>query len=148
MEWISPSSWERYYKVAEQYYKAHGDLEMQPDYVSSEGVWLGRWIAGQRLAKNKGSMPKEHIQKLNRLSMRWTNKNDERWDRMLLDLTDWIADHTDTSLMPSDTRTKDGTNLYMWARRQQYKSAKGELLPHQQLKWDAFVRDLYYQRIR
>lgn len=148
MEWISPSSWERYYKVAEQYYKAHGDLEMQPDYVSSEGVWLGRWIAGQRLAKNKGSMPKEHIQKLNRLSMRWTNKNDERWDRMLLDLTDWIADHTDTSTMPSDTRTKDGTNLYMWARRQQYKSAKGELLPHQQLKWDAFVRDLYYQRIR
>ena len=148
IEWISPNSWERYYKVAEQYYRTHGDLEMQPDYISPEGVWLGRWIAGQRLAKNKGSMSKEHIQKLNRLSMRWINKNDERWDRMLLDLTDWIADHTDTSTMPADTRTKDGTNLYMWARRQQYKSAKGELLPHQQLKWDAFVRDLYYQRIR
>ncbi len=148
MEWMSPNSWERYYKVAEQYYRTHGDLEMQPDYVSPEGIWLGRWIAGQRLAKNKGTITKEHTQKLDSLSMRWTNKNDERWDRMLINLTDWIADHTDTSTMPADTRTKDGTNLYMWARRQQYKSAKGELLPHQQLKWDAFVKNLYYQRMR
>lgn len=148
MEWISPNSWERCYKVAEQYYKAHGNLEMQPDYVTPGGVWLGKWITAQRLAKSQGTMSKAHVQKLNSLSMRWANKNDERWDGMLLDLTNWIADHTDASTMPADTRTKDGTNLYMWARRQQYKSAKGELLPYQQMKWDAFIKNLYYQRMR
>ena len=106
MEWISPNSWGRYYKIAEQYYRVHKNLEIQPDYISSEGFLLGRWIAGQRLAKKQGTMSPKHIQKLNSLSMRWINKNDERWDRMLLDLTDWITDHTDTPSITADNKEK------------------------------------------
>ena len=118
---------------------------LEGGHVADDALGRGHDLEGDGAA---AALAKAHVQKLNSLSMRWANKNDERWDGMLLDLTNWIADHTDASTMPADTRTKDGTNLYMWARRQQYKSAKGELLPYQQMKWDAFIKNLYYQRMR
>lgn len=147
MKWISPNSWGHYYRAAEQYFKTHGNLEVSPNYVSPEGIWLGTWIAEQRLARNQGAMPEEHVKKLNNLSMRWMTRYDQRWEKTFLDLTKWISDHEQMTFMPTDTKTEDGTNLYLWTKRQWSKSVKGDLLPHQQLLWSAFIKDLYYQRM-
>lgn len=145
MVWISPNSWEYYFKVAERYYNTHGSLEIPPDYISPEGIWLGRWIAGQRLIRNQGEMPDAHMHKLSYLNMRWQSKYDECWDKTLIDLSEWINNHKDT-VIPADAKTENGINLYLWTKRQREKCIKGKMSPHQKMKWEAFLKKLYIQR--
>ncbi len=147
MEWISPNSWESYYQIAKRYYQKYGDLEPKPDYVSPEGVWLGRWLATQRLSKKNGTITSERIQLLSALQMRWIDKNDEHWDKMLFDLIKWVSEHKNSIHMSPDTKAEDGTNLYTWTRRQLKKSINNELDPQQKLKWGLFLYNLYNYRI-
>jgi len=65
--------WERKFKLAEAYYHVNGNLKIPDNYVV-EGIWLGKWIAEQRLiwaGKRKKHLTEEQIERLTAIGMRW-----------------------------------------------------------------------------
>lgn len=83
MTWGSryDAKWEEKYRLAEQYYQEHGDLEVPKEY-RTEGVNLGRWVNALRSARVRpGSshyrLDAERIRQLDRIGMRWAG---ESWE--------------------------------------------------------------------
>ena len=75
----SESSFERKYRVAVEYYKEHGNLDMPSTFVY-QGENLGKWLNELRLArKNAGltnqKLTEEKVQKLNQIGMVWEKKD-------------------------------------------------------------------------
>ena len=48
------NSWEYRCRLAEAYYKEHGNLDIPQQYVSEEGVWLSKWLYIQEMQNKKG----------------------------------------------------------------------------------------------
>lgn len=140
MQWTARArDWNSYYLSARNYFLAHGDLEVPPEYVTPEGIWLGRWLAGQRTARSRNQLTEDQVARLNALSMRWTNKLNDHWEEMFSSLTAWLQEQENrhsSLIMPRDTKARDGSNLFQWTRRQRLKRIRGQLQPDQQRKWD------------
>ena len=63
--------WERNYQAAIDYYQEHGDLRVPVNYVSVDGLNLGRWIQSTRKSYRNGFLNKEQIDKLEQIGMLW-----------------------------------------------------------------------------
>lgn len=66
-------SWMRAFRLAEDYRRNHGDLDVPAAYVTEEGVRLGTWICRQRSlyhSPEKG-LTEEQIRLLDGLGMEW-----------------------------------------------------------------------------
>lgn len=74
MVWNMSDAWTTGYNHAQEYYKKHGNLNVQNAYICADGYALGKWISNQRSAF-KGSGRKmlsaDQIAKLNALGMAW-----------------------------------------------------------------------------
>lgn len=57
MDWTNRNDrkWMSLYDVAAAYYHEHGNLNVPSEYVTPDGVLLGKWVARQRQALNSGS---------------------------------------------------------------------------------------------
>ncbi|HBI63492.1 MAG TPA: hypothetical protein DDY31_20150 [Lachnospiraceae bacterium] len=69
------SAWERKYRLAEEYYIEHGNLEMSSTYIY-KGENLGKWLNEIRLSRSKTgfsetALPEERIQRLDAIGMVW-----------------------------------------------------------------------------
>ena len=68
--------WKENYKLAEEYYKKNGHLEIPQNYkvTLEEGtiVNLGIWICTQRRSYKKGTLSKDRIRLLENIGMKWT----------------------------------------------------------------------------
>ncbi len=78
--------WNLNYNAAKAYYDMHGDLKMPHDYVTEDGLCLGRWVSDQIRTYNglkSGSTPltEEQIKRLETIGIVWKNKYEEGWDR-------------------------------------------------------------------
>ena len=142
MEWNPESAWDHYYGLARQYYLKYGDLAPQYAYTTAEGALLGRWLTEQRLARKNGSLSEERIRKLDLIRMRWVDRNEDRFDLMLGELTRWVMQHKGSFPMPVDTKTADGTNLRRWVRKQMRRRNRGEMPAGQKEKWDECLKGL------
>lgn len=68
--------WQKGYRAACDYYREHGNLEMPVEYISSEGVALGKWVRRQIYAyqspkKSSGRLTPERIRLLENIGIRW-----------------------------------------------------------------------------
>ena len=82
---IRIDSWQKKYKLAESYYKHHGNLEIPQNFktingyeYNEEGIKLGVWINNQRVAyKNKGNLKLTdyQIKLLEKIEIKWFNNN-------------------------------------------------------------------------
>ena len=82
---IRIDSWQKKYKLAESYYKHHGNLEIPQNFKTTngceyneEGIKLGVWINNQRVAyKNKGNLKLTdyQIKLLEKIEIKWFNNN-------------------------------------------------------------------------
>ena len=77
MRWMG-GSWEVRYRLAEQYYREHGNLRVSQSYAAEteEGrIWLGKWLAAQRKKHNspggKHDLTNEQIKRLETIGMEW-----------------------------------------------------------------------------
>ena len=77
MRWVG-DSWEARYRLAEQYYREHGDLKVSQSYIveTDEGrIWLGKWLAVQRKKRNgpggKRDLTQEQEARLEAIGMEW-----------------------------------------------------------------------------
>lgn len=77
MRWAG-EPWEARYRLAEGYYREHGDLKVPQTYVAETGggrVWLGRWLADQRRKRNspegRRALTAEQERRLEAIGMEW-----------------------------------------------------------------------------
>ena len=85
MDWRSALDirWEENYNRAKAYYKAFGNLDIPPNFLTDDGQKLGRWIREQRKRRRLGRITQEQIKLLDQIEMDWdghpTNLSWEQW---------------------------------------------------------------------
>ena len=77
IDWLSPTerNWENYYSEAQQFYYAHGNLDVPVTYRTENGMWLGRWVSRQQKDYNKlktSGANGNQIARLSAIGMTWT----------------------------------------------------------------------------
>lgn len=113
-KWMSP------YDVAAAYYHEHGNLNVPSEYVTPDGVLLGKWVARQRYAylnpdRSSARVTPERKALLDKLGMVWEKYDpwQERYDLALA----YKTEHGDLEI-PSVYKTADGVWLGSWVSRQ------------------------------
>ena len=67
MEWWD-DPWEKRFRLAEAYFRAHGELNVPMKYVV-DGIRLGQWL--YFLRKQKNTLSPEQITRLDHIGMQW-----------------------------------------------------------------------------
>lgn len=112
--------WMSLYDVAAAYYHEHGSLNVPSEYVTPDGVLLGKWVARQRYAylnpdRSSARVTPERKALLDKLGMVWEKYDpwQERYDLALA----YKTEHGDLEI-PSVYKTADGVWLGSWVSRQ------------------------------
>ena len=122
MDWTNRNDrkWMSLYDVAAAYYHEHGNLNVPSEYVTPDGVLLGKWVARQRYAylnpdRSSARVTPEHKALLDKLGMVWEKYDpwQERYDLALA----YKTEHGDLEI-PSVYKTADGVWLGSWVSRQ------------------------------
>lgn len=122
MDWTNRNDrkWMSLYDVAAAYYHEHGNLNVPSEYVTPDGVLLGKWVARQRYAylnpdRSSARVTPERKALLDKLGMVWEKYDpwQERYDLALA----YKTDHGDLEI-PSVYKTADGVWLGSWVNRQ------------------------------
>lgn len=109
MDWTNRNDrkWMSLYDVAAAYYHEHGNLNVPSEYVTPDGVLLGKWVARQRYAylnpdRSSARVTPERKALLDKLGMVWEKYDpwQERYDLALA------------------YKTEDGVWLGSWVSRQ------------------------------
>ena len=48
MQWEKPDSWQHRYKLAQEYKRVHGNLDIPTKYKTADGIWLSKWLYDQK----------------------------------------------------------------------------------------------------
>lgn len=122
MDWTNRNDrkWMSLYDVAAAYYHEHGNLNVPSEYVTPDGVLLGKWVARQRYAylnpdRTSARVTPERKALLDKLGMVWEKYDpwQERYDLALA----YKTEHGDLEI-PSVYKTADGVWLGSWVSRQ------------------------------
>ena len=122
MDWTNRNDrkWMSLYDVAAAYYHEHGNLNVPSEYVTPDGVLLGKWVARQRYAylnpdRSSARVTPERKALLDKLGMVWEKYDpwQERYDLALA----YKTEHGDLEI-PSVYKTADGIWLGSWVNRQ------------------------------
>lgn len=121
MDWTNRNDrkWMSLYDVAAAYYHEHGNLNVPSEYVTPDGVLLGKWVARQRYAylnpdRSSARVTPERKALLDKLGMVWEKYDpwQERYDLALA----YKTEHGDLEI-PSVYKTADGVWLGSWVSR-------------------------------
>lgn len=122
MDWTNRNDrkWMSLYDVAAAYYHEHGNLNVPSEYVTPDGVLLGKWVARQRYAylnpdRSSARVTPERKTLLDKLGM-VLEKYDPWQERYDLALA-YKTEHGDLEI-PSVYKTADGVWLGSWVSRQ------------------------------
>lgn len=122
MDWTNRNDrkWMSLYDVAAAYYHEHGNLNVPSEYVTPDGVLLGKWVVRQRYAylnpdRSSARVTPERKALLDKLDMVWEKYDpwQERYDLALA----YKTEHGDLEI-PSVYKTADGVWLGSWVSRQ------------------------------
>ena len=122
MDWTNRNDrkWMSLYDVAAAYYHEHGNLNVPSEYVTPDGVLLGKWVARQRYAylnpdRSSARVTPERKALLDKLGMVWEKYDpwQERYDLALA----YKTEHGDLEI-PSVYKTADGVWLGRWVSHQ------------------------------
>lgn len=122
MDWTNRNDrkWMSLYDVAAAYYHEHGNPNVPSEYVTPDGVLLGKWVARQRYAylnpdRSSARVTPERKALLDKLGMVWEKYDpwQERYDLALA----YKTEHGDLEI-PSVYKTADGVWLGSWVSRQ------------------------------
>ncbi|OUO90655.1 Helicase associated domain protein [Cloacibacillus sp. An23] len=84
--WCGDDSWERRVAACREYRAEHGDLNVSQQYVTADGIWLGKWLYECRKAHRNGGLGKtrklshEQIGELEALGIDWRTPAEKAWE--------------------------------------------------------------------
>lgn len=130
MSWLdlSEERWNRNFRALRAYYEAHGDIDVPQDYVTSDGLKLGRFVKNMRFhrdTKYRRCLTPERLNMLDEMGMIW-DVDAYRWEQNFRAAEAYYREHGD--LRPAKRyTTPDGVKLGTWLAYQREKHSRGEL---------------------
>ena len=117
--------WMVRFRLAEQYYRENGTLNIPQSKVAS-GCWLGKWIVAQKRLRDEGKLTKEQQTLLGRLPLEQVGTKDARWYRIYEDAAAWYQKNGNL-VVPQSYAGASGCRLSDWMARQRRSRRLGEL---------------------
>lgn len=115
------NDWEVCYAQAQVYYCEHGDLRIPGDYVTEDGVWLGKWLNEQKQilrGKRKGkTLSAEQKSKLEQIGFTPDSAHKDQWDKRYAVIKDWYDEHGNLDI-PVGYTDEYGQKPSAWLSRQ------------------------------
>lgn len=130
MSWLDlgEERWNRNFRALRAYYEAHGDIDVPQDYVTSDGLKLGRFVKNMRFhrdTKYRRCLTPERLKMLDEMGMIW-DVDAYRWEQNFRAAEAYYREHGD--LRPAKRyTTPDGVKLGIWLAYQREKHSRGEL---------------------
>ena len=133
--------WTRMYKLAENYFRKHGNLEIPQRFKTMNGIIkdengynLGTWINRQRQEYKKGKLSEDRIELLEKIGMRFENVlNIIGWTKMYTLAEIYFEKYGDLEI-PYSLKTLNGIdyddkgyNLGLWISKHRKEYKKGSL---------------------
>ncbi|MCC8101386.1 MAG: Helicase associated domain protein, partial [Clostridiales bacterium] len=108
--------WEKNYAAAKIYKETYGNLDIRWDYVTGDGIPLGKWLCNIRTYEKAGVRQKyltpERIKMLDDLGMIW-GKHDYLWERNYAAACAYYREHGNLEV-PRSYVNADGIKLGNW----------------------------------
>ena len=152
----SVDPWQEKWELARDYYEANGNLEVAQNYVTKEGVWLGKWLYLQRSLYRRGEemrnqesgereqkerpdhsrkddekrgLSPEQIRALESIGMVWLTPAETAWEKAFEKAERFYGEHGNLKV-EKGYRTEDGFRLDLWLNRQRksYREGKKKVL--------------------
>ena len=120
---------EMYFAEAKKYYEENGDLLVPGNFVSDNGIELGKWIYGLRESRRYGRISEltdAQTAMLESIGMDWDYSKHLIWDKCFEALKEWRTDHP-TGAIPEELKTPYGRSLRSWQQSQIQKYRSGTL---------------------
>ena len=124
---IHEKNWQEMYTALLEYQSIHGDLNVPSKYVTENGKPLGRWLIYQIALHSKGTLSREHEEKLESIGVTWRT-NDAKWTFMYKLATEYQKEHGNLNI-PQNYTTSDGETLGIWLQTQRNNYRDGKLKP-------------------
>lgn len=117
--------WKQNFRLAKEYYLAHGNLDVPTNFKSKDGKHLGNWILRQRQLYKSNSLTEEQIKKLDSIGMDWMDRVDRVWKNGFIEAKNYSEEYGNLSV-PKNYRSKTNYPLGIWLQRQRslYKNNK------------------------
>lgn len=136
MIWRKPDSWEARYRLAKEYFEAHGDLNVPPKYIA-DGVWLNKWLNEQKqiyYGRREGkSLTQEQIKRLEDIGMDWKSVAERAWEIRFEAVLSFYEEHGHLEI-PKDYVLSDGRKIGDWLIKQRRYYREGKLTAEQVVK--------------
>jgi superfamily II DNA or RNA helicase len=128
-------SWDEYYGRLLAYHDLNGHINVPND--TEENQELVQWMYNQRSRYSDGLMPKEDIEKLNKINFVW-DKFDVQWNSMYLKAKKFkeLNGHFNVPKVDEESKT-----LSTWITRQRSKLKTGNLFESQKILLDSIDFD-------
>ena len=135
--------WTRMYKLAENYFRKHGNLEIPQRFKTMNGIIkdengynLGTWINRQRQEYKKGKLSEDRIELLEKIGMRFENVlNIIFWTKMYLLAEIYFKNYGNLEIskkfktLNGIDYDENGYKLGKWLTNQRQAYKKGKLSP-------------------
>lgn len=116
MVWENADEWEQGYAHAKNYYKKHGNLDVQKDYASEDGFKLGAWVAKRRKEYRENRLSDKHRNMLGKLGMQW-NLYDASWEQAFQAAQEYYNRYGNLNISSAYV-DENGFKLGTWVQRQ------------------------------
>ncbi len=126
---------ERNYVAAMEYYRENGDLLVPVEYISKDGIRLGRWIANLRNKKG-GALSSSQKQRLDEIGMAWEGAYSKAWERGFAYAKKYFDRYGNLNVAGS-YKTEDGFKLGDWLSNQREKFRVDKLESDRKVRLDA-----------
>ncbi|MCD7809773.1 MAG: Helicase associated domain protein, partial [Erysipelotrichaceae bacterium] len=130
---VNDMQWHKYYTALKKYHDVHGDININSQYVSDDGLMLGRWLTRMRSYYGDGIkghiLTPERIEALNDLGMIW-DYHSKQWDENYDAAKKYYEEHGDLNI-PKDYKSEKGVLIKTWLNNMKNKYNKGTLMDEQ-----------------
>ena len=124
---IHEKNWQDMYTALLEYQSIHGDLNVPSKYVTENGQPLGRWLIYQTVLHFKGTLSREHEEKLESIGVIWRT-NDAKWAFMYKLANEYQKEYGNLNI-PQNYTTSDDQALGIWLQTQRNNYRDGKLKP-------------------
>ncbi len=124
------ASWEHRCQLVGEYFKKYGKLDISQQYVTRDGIWLGKWLYIQRMQYKKGILEAWKKKKLEEAGMCWKSATELAFEKGCKALEEYSAEYPGAGV-PKSFVMPDGYRLGGWVYRQRKKKKAGKLMAEQ-----------------
>ena len=142
-KWEQEDSWSKRIAACREYKAEHGDLNVPQHYVTTNGIWLGKWLYECRRAYRGESnnivkvLTQDQIRQLETLGMDWRTPAEKAWEEKYKAATEMLIKMkqiNDTASLNAEFPPSH--SLRQWLVRQRFLIRHGKLSQQQVSKID------------